>query len=95
MSYNYNQATLVGRLTKDPVFKQISETVCKLTFTLAISRPFRKKDSSPETDFIPVTIFGKNAIMQKTKKDPKNPSCKIINWAISQNSTWPWGHLKQ
>ena len=62
MSYNYNYCTLMGRLTKDPEFRQITDSFCKLTFTLAVTRRF-KKDSqgNSETDFIPITLTGNNA----------------------------------
>ena len=56
----YNQAILVGRLTRDPEFRQISQTTGKTIFTLAISRGF-KKESYLETDFIPVCLWGKLA----------------------------------
>ena len=63
MSFNYNNCTLMGRLTKDPEFKEINDSFCKLTFTLAISRKFRKEDGTIETDFIPVTLIGTPAIV--------------------------------
>ncbi|MAH81577.1 MAG: Single-stranded DNA-binding protein 1 [Rickettsiales bacterium] len=63
MSFNYNNCTLMGRLTKDPDFKEINDSFCKLTFTLAISRKFRKEDGTIETDFIPVTLIGTPAIV--------------------------------
>ncbi len=53
----------MGRLTKDPDFKEINDSFCKLTFTLAISRKFRKEDGTIETDFIPVTLIGTPAIV--------------------------------
>ncbi len=62
MSYNYNYCTLMGRLTKDPEFKQITESFCKLTFILAITRRFSKdQNGKHETDFIPISLSGKNA----------------------------------
>ena len=61
MSYNYNQATLVGRLTKSPEQKVLSETSLKTSFTLAVSRPYKREDGSVDTDFIPVCFWGKNA----------------------------------
>lgn len=63
MSFNYNNCTLMGRLTKDPEFKEITESFCKLYFTLAVSRKYRKDDGSIETDFIPVTLTGPPAII--------------------------------
>ena len=61
MSFCYNQATLVGRLTRDPEFRQISQTTGKTIFTLAISRGFKKESGALETDFIPVCLWGKLA----------------------------------
>jgi single-strand DNA-binding protein len=61
MGFNYNQTTLVGRLTRDPESKQISETVTKTFFTLAVSRNYKKSDDSKDTDFIPVSLWGKSA----------------------------------
>ncbi|MCB2310676.1 single-stranded DNA-binding protein [Clostridium tagluense] len=54
-----NKVVLVGRLTKDPtlIFAQgTGNAVCK--FTVAVNRRF-KKEGQPETDFLPVTVFGK------------------------------------
>ena len=63
MSFNYNNCTLMGRLTKDPDFREITDTFCKLNFTLAVSRKYRKDDGTIETDFIPVTLIGTPAIV--------------------------------
>lgn len=61
MSYNYNHATLLGRLTKDPERLQINETTVKTIFTLAVNRPYKKEDGSVEADFIPISLWGKSA----------------------------------
>ena len=61
MSYNYNHCTLMGRLTKDPEFKQITESFCKLTFILAVTRRYRKDNGKHETDFIPISLTGNTA----------------------------------
>ena len=63
MSYNYNHCTLMGRLTKDPEFKQITDNFCKLNFTIAITRKYRKDNIKSETDFIPVSMLGNNAMI--------------------------------
>ena len=63
MSYNYNHCTLMGRLTKDPEFKQITDNFCKLHFTIAITRKYRKDNIKSETDFIPVSMLGNNAMI--------------------------------
>lgn len=61
MGFNYNQTILVGRLTRDPETKKITETVSKTFFTLAVSRTYKRTDEQKETDFIPISIWGKNA----------------------------------
>ncbi|NDC82081.1 single-stranded DNA-binding protein [bacterium] len=61
MAFNFNQATLVGRLTRDPELKQVGDGVSKAYFTLAISRGYKRPDDTIETDFIPVSLWGKNA----------------------------------
>ncbi|MBZ9615326.1 single-stranded DNA-binding protein [Clostridium estertheticum] len=56
-----NKVTLVGRLTKDPDLKFAQGTgtaVCK--FTIAVNRRF-KKEGQPDADFLPVTVFNKQA----------------------------------
>lgn len=77
MSFNYNQVTLVGRLTKDPDFYQITETFCKLNFTLAVSRHYRREDGSSDADFVPITVFGKSAIIGAQLLTKGNP---VLVW---------------
>lgn len=61
MSFNYNHSTFIGRLTRDPETKQISDTVSKTYFTIAVNRGYRKPDEQQDTDFIPVSLWGKSA----------------------------------
>lgn len=61
MAFNYNHATLIGRLTRDPETKKISDTVNKTFFTIAVNRGYRKADENQDTDFIPVSLWGKSA----------------------------------
>lgn len=58
MSFNYNYTVLVGRLTRDPDFKQITETFCRLSFTLAIGRRGKHDSHEQDTDFIPINVLG-------------------------------------
>ena len=81
MSYNYNQCTLVGRLTKDPEFKTITENFCKLTFTLAITRRYRKDTGQTETDFIPISLVGNTATIGKQLLSKGTP---ILVWGSIQ-----------
>ncbi|APC42705.1 single-stranded DNA-binding protein [Clostridium estertheticum] len=56
-----NKVALVGRLTKDPELRFAQGTgtaVCK--FTIAVNRRF-KKEGQPDADFLPVTVFNKQA----------------------------------
>ena len=61
MACNYNQVILAGRLTKEPEFKQISTTSCKTTFFLAVTRSYKNGEGLQETDFIPITLWGRLA----------------------------------
>ena len=60
MAFNYNYVTLVGRLTKDPDASVHSDQL-KVTFSLAIDRPYRCKDGGRDTDFIPIVVWGHSA----------------------------------
>lgn len=56
-----NNVVLIGRLTKDPEVRYISDNqMAVATFTLAIDRPVRA-GSEKQTDFPRVTVFGKQA----------------------------------
>jgi single-strand DNA-binding protein len=59
MGFNYNHTTLVGRVVKDAEKRQIKENVAKTTFTLAVNRSYRKDDGTQDTDFIPISMWGK------------------------------------
>lgn len=49
-----NRIVLIGRLTKDPELRYTpANGVAVATFTLAVNRPFGKK----ETDFIPIVVW--------------------------------------
>ncbi|MFC1483065.1 single-stranded DNA-binding protein [Candidatus Margulisiibacteriota bacterium] len=56
----FNNATLVGTLTKDPEAKNIND-VKKTTFTLAVERPYKNKEGEKETDFINISAWRKLA----------------------------------
>ena len=61
MAFNYNHATLVGRLTKDPDIRMIKNGVARTCVTLAVNRNFKREDGAQETDFIPVILWGRVA----------------------------------
>lgn len=56
-----NSVVLIGRLTKDPEVKYISNNqMAVATFTVAIDRPV-KQGAEKKTDFPRVTAFGRQA----------------------------------
>jgi len=56
-----NSVVLIGRLTKDPEVRYISESqMAVATFTIAIDRPTRSGQEK-KTDFPRVTVFGRQA----------------------------------
>lgn len=55
-----NNVTLVGRICKDLELKYTPGGMAYCKFTLAVNRQF-KKDGQPEADFIPITVFNKQA----------------------------------
>ncbi len=56
-----NKVTLIGRLTRDPEIRTLSNGVCVASFTLAVDRTFKNKDGEKEADFIPVVVWRKTA----------------------------------
>lgn len=56
-----NSVVLIGRLTKDPEIKYVSNNqMAVATFTVAIDRPV-KKEQEKKTDFPRVIVFGRQA----------------------------------
>lgn len=56
-----NSVVLIGRLTRDPEVRYISESQTAVaTFTVAIDRPVRSGQEK-KTDFPRITIFGRQA----------------------------------
>lgn len=51
-----NKFIFVGRLTKDPETKQVSETMNKTEFSIAVDR-----EGTKEVDFIDIITWGKTA----------------------------------
>lgn len=56
-----NQVGLVGRLTKDPNFKVISDTKQCTSFVLAVNRNFKNQQGKFEADFVLCIAWGKLA----------------------------------
>ena len=72
MSYTYNQIILMGRLTKDAEYKEFENGKEKTSFTLAVNRPYKNKDTQiNESDFIQIALWGKQLKQLKKylKKD--------------------------
>lgn len=58
---NVNQVALVGRITKDPVLRKLSEGRLQTSFILAVNRNFKNQQGEVGTDFILCTAWGKTA----------------------------------
>lgn len=56
-----NHVTLVGRLTRDPELKYLSDGSPVANITLAVSRNFRNAAGEIDTDFVNCTIWRKTA----------------------------------
>lgn len=56
-----NKVVLVGRLTKDPELRNTNSGLPVTSFTVAINRTFKNKEGNYDTDFLNVSIFGKQA----------------------------------
>lgn len=52
-----NNFSLVGRLTADPVVKDLNGGKKVSNITVAVQRPFKNQDGLYETDFIPITLW--------------------------------------
>lgn len=56
-----NQVGLVGRLTKDPIIRELSGNRVQSHFSLAINRNFKNSRGEIEADFILCTVWGRLA----------------------------------
>ena len=57
-----NNVVMIGRLTKDPELKYIGTNNTSLcSFSIAVDRPFTKKDDEVKADFFNVVVWGKTA----------------------------------
>ncbi|MFZ4451135.1 single-stranded DNA-binding protein [Salibacterium aidingense] len=57
----FNQVTLVGRFTRDPELTYTKDGTAVCNFTLAVQRSFRNMNGDFDADFIPVTVWRKQA----------------------------------
>ncbi|WP_049395061.1 single-stranded DNA-binding protein [Staphylococcus haemolyticus] len=56
-----NRIILVGRLTKDPEYRQTPNGIDVTNFTLAVNRNFKSKNGEQQADFINVVVFRNQA----------------------------------
>ena len=56
-----NQIGLVGRLTKDPILRQLSENKSTVSFVIAINRNFRNNQGGVDADYLLCVAWGKLA----------------------------------
>ena len=54
-----NKVILVGRLTRDPEIRTLTNGNNVASFTLAINRNFKNKEGNIEADFINIVVFGR------------------------------------
>ena len=57
-----NQVGLVGRLTKDPSTRTLSEGRVHTTFIVAVSRNYKNQKGEIETDFVLCSTWGRPAV---------------------------------
>ncbi|SFE49528.1 single-stranded DNA-binding protein [Alteribacillus iranensis] len=57
----FNQVTIVGRFTRDPELTYTKDGIAVCNFTLAVQRSFRNAQGEFDADFIPVTVWRKQA----------------------------------
>ena len=56
-----NQVGLVGRLTKDPILRQLNENRSTVSFVIAINRNFRNNQGVVDADYLLCVAWGRLA----------------------------------
>ena len=56
-----NQVALVGRITKDPELRQLSEGRVQTSFIIAVNRNYKNAHGEIDADFVPCSVWGKLA----------------------------------
>lgn len=56
-----NEVALVGRITKDPMLREVAGGRLQATFVLAVSRNFKNSNGQTDADFILCTLWNKLA----------------------------------
>ncbi|MFB4166113.1 single-stranded DNA-binding protein [Alteribacillus sp. JSM 102045] len=57
----FNQVTIVGRFTRDPELTYTKDGTAVCNFTLAVQRSFRNMQGDFDADFVPITVWRKQA----------------------------------
>ncbi|SDI08062.1 single-stranded DNA-binding protein [Alteribacillus bidgolensis] len=57
----FNQVTIVGRFTRDPEVTYTKDGTAVCNFTLAVQRSFRNMQGDFDADFVPITVWRKQA----------------------------------
>lgn len=81
---DYNQVTLVGRLTKDPEFKTIGEDKNVTTLSMAVGR-YMGRDREPKTDYFNVEVWGAQA---KSCSDYLRRGSPVLVAGSLKHETW-------
>lgn len=55
----FNKVILMGRLTRDPDLRHTQNNTSVVSFTLAVDRPYKSGSGERQTDFLPITAWGK------------------------------------
>lgn len=56
-----NKVIIMGRLTRDPEFRQTTSGIPVCRFSVAVDRPYRKEQQQQEADFISCTAWRNTA----------------------------------
>ena len=56
-----NRVELVGRLTRDPELRTVSNGISVASFTVAVNRPFTPQNGERDADFINCRVWNKQA----------------------------------
>jgi single-strand DNA-binding protein len=56
-----NQVALIGRITKDPILRRVSEGRVQTSFVIAVNRNFKNQKGEVDADFVLCTLWGKPA----------------------------------
>ncbi|UUD36845.1 single strand binding protein [Mycoplasmopsis californica] len=78
-----NKVFLIGRLTDDPRFNQLSDKMSVARVTIAVER---EKSTTPQTDYLPLVCWNNTATFI-TKYVPKGTLVAIDGWITTGSYT--------